>query len=75
TYVPDPPLDKLPCFIPLDLVGQKTWRLETTFRNLIRKRSYDESSLSFNVTGYSDSIMDCSNNQSNIENNSLHLEG
>jgi hypothetical protein len=56
-------------------VGQKTWRLETAFKNVIKNRSHDESSLSFNVTSYCDSIMDWSRNQSNIGNNSLHLEG
>ena len=40
--------------------------VETAFKNLIKKRSYDDSSLSFNVTSYSDSIMDWSRNQSNF---------
>ena len=39
-----------------------------------QKKSYDDYLLSFNVTSYSDSIMDCSINQPNIGNNSLHLE-
>jgi hypothetical protein len=37
--------------------------------------SYNESSLSFNVTSYSDSIMDWYRNQTNIGNDRLHLEG
>jgi hypothetical protein len=49
--------------------------VETAFKNLIKKRSCDDSSLSLNVTSYSDSIMDWSMNQSNIGNNRLHLEG
>jgi hypothetical protein len=52
-------------------MGQKTWRLKTAFKNLIKKRSYDESSLSFNVTSDSDSIMDYSINLSSIGNKSL----
>ena len=49
--------------------------METDLEKLIKRRSYNDSSLSFNVTSYSDSIMDWSRNQSNIGNNSLHLEG
>ena len=41
--------------------------VETDLENLIKKRSYDESSLSFNVTSYCDSIIDWSRNQFNIE--------
>jgi hypothetical protein len=40
--------------------------VETVFKYLTKKRSYDDSSFSFNVTSYSDSIMDWSRNQSNI---------
>ena len=39
--------------------------VETDLEKLIERRSYDFS-LSFNVTSYSDSIMDWSRNQSNI---------
>jgi hypothetical protein len=53
-----PKLDKLFCFKLWDLMRQ---RLETTFKNLIKK-SYNDSSLSFNVISYSDSILDWSRN-------------
>jgi hypothetical protein len=40
--------------------------VETDLEKLIKRRSYNESSLSVNVTSYSDTIMDWSRNQSNI---------
>ena len=40
--------------------------VETDLEKLIKRRSYNDSSLSFNVTSYSDSIMDWSRNKSNI---------
>jgi hypothetical protein len=46
----------------LDLVGQRMGDLE----KLVKRRSYNDFSLSFNVASYSDSIMDWSRNQSNI---------
>ena len=39
--------------------------VETDLEKLIKRRSYNNSSLSFNVISYSDSIMDWSRNQSN----------
>ena len=42
--------------------------VETDLEKLIKRRSYNDSSLSFNVTSYSDSIMDWSRNQSNTGN-------
>ena len=57
---------KLPCFKLFNLMGQRTLEtVETDLEKLV-KRSYDDSSLSFNVTSYSDSIMDWSSNNSNI---------
>jgi hypothetical protein len=41
--------------------------VETDLEQLIKRRSYIDSSLSFNVTSYSDSIIDWSRNQTNIE--------
>jgi hypothetical protein len=52
--------------------------METDLEKLIKRRSYNDSSLSFNVTSYSDSVMDWSRNQSNIGkkgDDRLHLEG
>jgi hypothetical protein len=47
-------------------MGQRTLEtMETDLEKLV-KRSYDDSSLSFNVTSYSDSILDWSSNNSNI---------
>jgi hypothetical protein len=40
--------------------------VETNFEKLIKRRIYNDSSLSFIVTSYSDSIMDWSRNESNI---------
>ena len=40
--------------------------VETDLEKLIKRRSYNDFSLSFNVTSYSDSIMDWSSNKSNI---------
>jgi hypothetical protein len=40
--------------------------MKTDLENVIKKRSYNDSSLSFNVTSYSDSIMDWSRNKYNI---------
>jgi hypothetical protein len=40
--------------------------METDLEKLIKRRSYNDSSLYFNVTSYSDSIMDWSRNKSNI---------
>ena len=49
---------KLPCFKLLNLDGTENIEtVETDLEKLV-KRSYDDSSLSFNVTSYSDSIMD-----------------
>jgi hypothetical protein len=39
--------------------------VENDLEKLIKKRSYNDSSLSFNLTSYSHSIMDWSRNQSN----------
>ena len=40
--------------------------VETDLENLIKKRSYDDSSLSFNVTSYSDAMKDWPRNKSNF---------
>ena len=40
--------------------------VETDLEKLIKRSIYNDSSLSFNVTSYSDSIMDWPRNQSNI---------
>ena len=57
-------------------MGQRTLEtVEADLEKLFRRRSYYDSFFSFNVTSYSDSIMDLSRNQSNIGSNSLHLEG
>jgi hypothetical protein len=65
TYVPDPHLlayipDWTAAFLQaFRYCGTENMETEeTAFKNLIKKRSYDESSLSFNVTSYSDLIMD-----------------
>jgi hypothetical protein len=62
--------------LPISQIGQAallqafrpcgTENMETAFKNLIKKRSYDDSSLLFDVTIYSASIIDWSINQSNI---------
>jgi hypothetical protein len=39
--------------------------VETDLEKLIKRRSYNNSSLSFNVISYSDSVMDWSRNQYN----------
>ena len=58
---------KLPCFKLLNLDGTENIEtVETDLEKLIKRRSYNDSSLSFNVTSYSDSIMDWSSNKSNI---------
>jgi hypothetical protein len=58
---------KLPCFKLLNLDGTENIEtVETDLEKLIKRRSYNASSLSFNVTSYSDSIMDWSRNKSNI---------
>jgi hypothetical protein len=44
--------------------------VETDLEKLIKRRSYNDSFLSFKVVSYSDSIMDCSRNQSNLGNTS-----
>jgi hypothetical protein len=41
--------------------------VETDLEKLIKRRSYYDSSLSYNVTSYSDSIMDWSRNKSSIK--------
>ena len=40
--------------------------VETNLEKLIKRRSYNDSSLFLNVTNYSDSVMDSSRNKSNI---------
>ena len=40
--------------------------VETDLEKLTKRKRYNDSSLSFNVTSYSDSIMGWSRNQSNI---------
>jgi hypothetical protein len=40
--------------------------VETDLEKLIKRRSHNVSSLSINVTSYSDSIIDWSKNKSNI---------
>jgi hypothetical protein len=48
-------------------MGQKTLgTVETDLEKLFKRRSYNECSLSFNVTSYSNSIMDWSSNNSHI---------
>jgi hypothetical protein len=54
----------LQAFRPCMMENMET--VETDLEKLIKRRSYNDSSLSFNVTSYSDSIMDRSRNQSNI---------
>ena len=58
---------KVPCFKLFNLMGHRT--LETVgsdLERLIIRKSYNDSSLSFNVTSYSNSILDWSSNNSNI---------
>jgi hypothetical protein len=58
---------KLPCFKLFNLMGQRTLEtVETDLESLFKRRSYTDSSLSLNMTSYSDSIMDWSSNNSNI---------
>jgi hypothetical protein len=40
--------------------------VETDLEKLVKRKIYNDSSLSFNVTSYSDPIMDWSRNKSNI---------
>jgi hypothetical protein len=62
----------LQAFTPCGTENMET--VETAIKNLIKRGSYDDSSLSFKMISYSDSIMDLSIIQSNTGNNSLHLE-
>jgi hypothetical protein len=58
---------KLPCFKLFNLMRQRTLEtVETDLEKLFKRRSYSDFSFSFNVTSYSDSIMDWSRNKSNI---------
>ena len=58
---------KMPCFKLFNLMGQRTLEtVESDLERLVIRKSYNDSSLSFNVTSYSNSILDWSSNNSNI---------
>ena len=54
----------LQAFVPCGTKNIET--VETDFEKLIKMRNYNDFSLSFNVTSYSDLITSWSGNQSNI---------
>ena len=57
----------LPCFKLFNLMGQRTLEtVKTDLEKLFKRRTYNDSCFSFNVTSYSQSIMDWSSNNSNI---------
>ena len=58
---------KVPCFKLFNLMGHRTLKtVESDLERLVIRKSYNDSSLSFNVTSYSNSILDWSSNNSNI---------
>ena len=58
---------KVPCFKLFNLMGHRTLEtVESDLERLVIRKSYNDSSLSFNVTSYSNSILDWSSNNSNI---------
>ena len=58
---------KLPCLKLFNLMGHRTLEtVESDLERLVIRKSYNDSSLSFNVTSYSNSILDWSSNKSNI---------
>jgi hypothetical protein len=58
---------KMPCFRLFNLMGQRTLEtVDSDLKKLVIRRSYNDSSLSFNVTSYSNPILDWSSNNSNI---------
>jgi hypothetical protein len=71
----DPPLlasvpdwtSKVPCFKLFNLMGNRTLKtMESDLERLVIRNSFNNFSLSFNVTGYPNSILDWSSNNSNI---------
>jgi hypothetical protein len=58
---------KVPCFKLFNLMGHRTLEtMESDLETLVIKKSYNDSSLSFNVTSYPNSILNWSSNNSNI---------